>query len=128
MYCFAEGEEQLKDSLEELNKEGKRDRMKLNKKKTKVMCNEVARRRPRRRVMIDAKQLEEVAEYKYLGRLITSGNEMDKEIDQRIMSGRRRFGEYSPFLKDRKIPICLKRKLMDMVILPVMTYVLRHGA
>ena len=86
------------------------------------MFNEVARRRPRRGVMIDADQLEEVVEYKYLGRLITSGNEMDKEVDQRLMPGWRIFGEYSHFLKDSKTPICLKRKIMDMVILPVMTY------
>ena len=47
---------------------------------------------------------------------------MDKEINQRITSGRRRFEEYSHYLKDRKISICRKRKLMDMVIVPVMTY------
>ena len=88
------------------------------------MCNELARRRPRRGVMMDAEQLEEVAKYKYLGRLITFGNEMNKEIDQRITSRGRRFGEYSRILKDSKIPICLKRKIMDTVILPVMT----HGA
>ena len=29
--------------------------------------------------------------------------------------------EYSHFLKHRKIPICLKRKIMDRVILPAMT-------
>ena len=40
---FAEREEKLKDMMEDLNNEGKRDRMKLNKKKTKIMCNEVAR-------------------------------------------------------------------------------------
>ena len=33
-----------------------------------------------------------------------------------------KIGEYSHFLKDSKIPICLKRKLVDTVILPVMTY------
>ena len=33
-----------------------------------------------------------------------------------------KFGEYSPFLKDLKIPICLKRTVMDTVILPAMTY------
>ena len=89
---FAESEEQLqlKDMIEELNKEGKKDGMKLHKKKTKIMCNEVTRRG----LMRDAEQLEEVAEYMYLGRLITSGNEMNKEIDQRITSGWRRFGEY----------------------------------
>ena len=37
-------------------------------------------------------------------------------------SGWRRFGKYSHFWKDRKIPICLKRKIMDTVILPAMTY------
>ena len=42
---FAESEEKLKDMLEDLNNEGKRYDMKLNKKKTKIMCNEMARRR-----------------------------------------------------------------------------------
>ena len=49
---FAESEEKLKDMLEDLNDEGKRDRMKLNKKKTKITCNEVARSRLRTGVMI----------------------------------------------------------------------------
>ena len=83
------------------------------KKKTKIMCNEVARRRPRTGVKIDAEQLEEVTEYKYLGRLITSGNELSKEIGERITSGWRRFGDYSHFLRDKKIPTCLKKKIMD---------------
>ena len=50
---FAESEEKLKDMLEDLNNEGKRDGMKLTKKKTKIMCNEVARSRLRTGVMID---------------------------------------------------------------------------
>ena len=57
---FAESEEKLKDMLEDLNNEGKRDGMKLNKKKTKIMCNEVARSRLRTGVMIDGEQVEEV--------------------------------------------------------------------
>ena len=119
---FAESEDKLKEMLEDLNNEGKKDGMKLNKKKTKIMCNEVARRRPRTGVKIDAEQLEEVTEYKYLGRLITSGNELSKEIGERVTSGWRRFGDYSHFLRDKKIPTCLKRKIMDTVILPAMTY------
>ena len=74
------------------------------------MCNEVARSRLKTGLMIDGEQLEEVTEYKYLGRLVTSGNEISKEIAQIITSGWRRFGKYSHFWKDRKIPICLKRK------------------
>ena len=59
---------------------------------------------------------------KYLGRLVTSGNEISKDIAQRITSEWRRFGEYGQFLKNRRIPICLKSKIMDTVILPAMTY------
>ena len=71
---FAESEEKLKDMLEDLNNEGKRDGMKLNKQNTKIMCNEVARSRLRTGLIIDGEQLEEVTEYKYFGRLVTSGN------------------------------------------------------
>ena len=45
-----------------------------------------------------------------------------KEIGERVTSGWRRFGDYSHFLRDKKIPTCLKRKIMDTVILPAMTY------
>ena len=67
----------MKDMLEDLNNEGKGDGMKL-KQKTKIMCNEVARSRLRWGVVIDGEQLEEVTEYKYLGRLVTSGNDIGK--------------------------------------------------
>ena len=64
---FAETEEKVKDMLEDLNNEGERDGMKLNKNKIKIMCNEVARSILRTGVMIDGKHLEEVTEYKYMG-------------------------------------------------------------
>ena len=59
---FAESEEKLKYMLEDLNNEGNRDGMKLNKTKTRIMCNEVARSRLRTGVVIDGEQLEEVTE------------------------------------------------------------------
>ena len=61
--------------------------MKLNKEKTKTMCNEVARSRLRIGLTIDGEQLDQVTEYKYLGRLVTSGNDISKEIAHRITSG-----------------------------------------
>ena len=72
-------------------------------------------------MMIGNEQLQAVTEYKYLGRLVTSGNEINKEISQRITSGWN-FAEYSHFLKDRKIPVCRKRKIMDTVISLAITY------
>ena len=41
---FAKTEEKVKDMLEDLNDKGKKDEMHLH-KKTKIMCNGVARRR-----------------------------------------------------------------------------------
>ena len=88
------------------------------------MCNDIVRKQhqQRRGIEIDSEELEEVSEYKYLGRMITTGNDMSKEIDQIITSGWRWFGEYSDFLKEKKMPICLKRKIMNTVVLPAMTY------
>jgi hypothetical protein len=40
---FAETEHKLKNLLDDLNTEGKKVGMKMNKKKTKIMCNEIAR-------------------------------------------------------------------------------------
>ena len=47
---------------------------------------------------------------------------MAREIDERITAGWKPFCQYSSFLKDQKIPIRLKRKIMDTVILPSMAY------
>ena len=50
------------------------------------MCNEIARKRSRKGIIVDGEQLEEVNAYKYLGRLLTPGNEMGKEMDKRVTS------------------------------------------
>ena len=65
------------------------------------MCNGVARSILRTGVTIDGEQLEEVTEYKCLGRWVTSGNEMSIEIAQRITSGWRGFGKYCHFWGER---------------------------
>ena len=75
---LAESGEKLNDMLYDLNK-GKKDKVELNKKMTKSMCNEVARIRPRSDDRWRAIKRKET-KYKYLGRLITYGNEMSKEI------------------------------------------------
>ena len=59
---FAETEEQLGKMLNELNLEGKTNGMRMNKKKTKIICNEVARRKQRIGIFVDGEQPEEVEE------------------------------------------------------------------
>ena len=74
---FAETEDELRNLLDSLKREQKK--VGMNKKKTKIMCNEVAKKMWRQGISIIEEHLEEVDEYKYLGRLLTPGNEMTKE-------------------------------------------------
>ena len=61
------------------------------------MCNEVAMSKLRTEVMIDGEQLE----YKYLGRLVTSGNEISKEIAQRITQDGEDLGNIATFEREK---------------------------
>ena len=49
----------------------------------------------------------------------TADNEMSVEIDKRMPTGWERFSQCNTFLKDKKIPICLRRQTMDTIILPM---------
>ena len=90
--------------------------MKMNRRKTKIMCNAVAKRRKR----IDGEQLEKVEEYKYLGRLITPGKKYRRELHQlgRDLDSTERSLE----IRECPCPMCLKKKIMNTVILPAMLY------
>ena len=57
----------------------------------------MARSRLRTGVVIDGEHLEEVIEYKYLVKLVTYGNDINKEIAQRITSGGEDLGGIATF-------------------------------
>ena len=54
---FAESEEHLENLLKDLNVKCKRDGLKMNKKKTKIMCIIVAKQQHRWGISIDGEQL-----------------------------------------------------------------------
>ncbi|XP_047483010.1 uncharacterized protein LOC125035009 [Penaeus chinensis] len=70
---FCESEEQLKNLLDTLKSDGKKDGRKLN-KKTKFTCKDIARTKQIRGIEIGGEKLGEVEEYTYLGRLLTPDN------------------------------------------------------
>ena len=55
-------------------------------------------------------------EYKYLGRVLTPGNEMARQIDESITLAWKRFGQFSTFFRDQRIPMCMKKKIMDSLL------------
>ena len=118
---FAENIEDLQQMLTSLDEEGKKDGMKINKKKTKIMCNNYTKHK-NPKIQIEGQRVENVTEYLYLGQLITRENNLTKEIDRRITQGWRNFGQYNTIMKQSNIPICLKRKMMENIIVLAMIY------
>ena len=70
MILFAETEEVLLELISQLDTEGKKDGMRMNKEKTQIMCNEIAMKKPRKQIVIDGEKLEEVNAYKYIGLML----------------------------------------------------------
>ena len=63
-----------------------------------------------------------MSKYKYLGQYINDEPEKDDEINARIGSGWNSYRKHSIIIRDKKLPISLKRKVLDTCILPAMTY------
>ena len=118
---FSQSIKELQEMITLLNDEGKKDGMKLNKEKTKIMGNIYANKNDFK-ISVEGVELTLVESYTYLGQLLTTDNNIAKEISRRTGQGWTTFGKYSHLLNNTKTPICLKRKIMNGVILPAMTY------
>ncbi|KAJ8727801.1 hypothetical protein PYW08_016186 [Mythimna loreyi] len=88
----------------------------MNRSKTKVMTNST-----KRRVEVDAQEIHYVDEYIYLGQLVSFENRQEKEIDRRIQNAWKSYWSMKMLMKG-DLPFSLKRKLIDMCILPILTY------
>ena len=72
-------------------------------------------------IKIDGGFFEEVHEYNYLGQIIHTEPSHEKEIRRRISLGWAAFNKYGDVMKS-KLPVCLKRKVYNQCVLPVLTY------
>src|SRR5277367_3156814 len=104
--------------LNQLNKESCKLGMKMNMKKTKVMCNKYVTVRT---VKIGNVEVEYVDEYVYLGQLVTINRDKTDEIKRRILAGWGAFSKYYNIMKS-KMPMCLKRKIYNQRIQAAMAY------
>ncbi|XP_048000240.1 uncharacterized protein LOC125237293 [Leguminivora glycinivorella] len=88
----------------------------MNRAKTKLMTN-----RAKPRVTVDGQDIQYVDEYIYLGQIASFENRQSKEIDRRIENAWKSFWSMKALMKGN-LPLTLKRKLVDMCILPILTY------
>ncbi|PZC76493.1 hypothetical protein B5X24_HaOG204513 [Helicoverpa armigera] len=88
----------------------------MNMSKTHTMTNST-----KGNVEVDGQALHYVDEYIYLGQLVSFDNRQEKEIDRRIENAWKSYWSMKHYMKG-DLPLSLKRKLVDMCILPVLTY------
>ena len=115
---FSNSATNLQTQIKELNESSKLSGLKMNLNKTQVMFNNFSTPQP---IKIDDQQLEQVNKYIYLGRIITMNDDIMAEILNRAKLGWRAFGRLNSVFKNN-MPICLKRKVFDQCVLPVLTY------
>lgn len=123
MALLAESEEQLEQSLQELERIMKNEyNMKLNKKKTKVMICTKQDNRNYRDIMVDGEAIQQVEQFPYLGSIITKDGRSKKEIIKRIQQAKRAFINKKNLLTSGKLSNETKIKFIQTYIWSVATY------
>ena len=116
---IAESMRDLETMLNNLSEASQQVGLKMNFDKTKVMINEHVKPEP---ITVGNTALEIVQEYVYLGQTLKLGRlNFGKETDRRIQLGWAAFGKLRHIFSSN-IPQCLKTKVYNQCVLPVMTY------
>ena len=115
---IASSEQELKEMLDQLCAESAKVGLKMNMNKTKIMNNKLC---PLNNINVNGEVLQKVENYIYLGHQINCDNNNILEINRRIGLGWAIFGKHREIFKSN-MPISLKTKLYNQVILPVITY------
>lgn len=116
---MAETLEDLGTMLADLNGASEHVGLKMNMDKTKIMSNVHVVPTP---LKIGDSTLDVVDDYIYLGHTVQLGkSNFENEVNRRIQLGWAAFGKLRNIFSS-KIPQCLKTRVFDQCVLPVMTY------
>ncbi len=64
--------------------------------------------------------MEEVNEFKYLGRVLCKHGRMERKIRERVMKGRSIVGSLAGVMKGRNVSMDAKRGLRNSILLPTL--------
>lgn len=73
-------------------------------------------------VEIEGSRVKAIQDVRYLGKLIMGSGDLMPEIIRRIRERWIGFGKFNSVLKNKKIPLCLKRNVFISCILPALTH------
>ena len=114
---MTESEEKLKSLLMKVKKESEKVGLKLNIQKTKIMASG-----PITSWQIDGETVETVADFIFLGSQITADGDCSREIQRRLLLGRKVMTNLESILKSRDITLSTKVHLVKAVVFPVVMY------
>ena len=112
-----ESEEELKSLLMKVKQESEKVGLKLNSQKTKIMASG-----PITSWQIDGETMETVADFIFLGSIITADGDYSHEIKRRLLLGRKVMTSLDSILKSRDITLLKKVCLVKAVVFPVVMY------
>ena len=114
---MAESEEALKSLLKKVKEEGEKVGLKLNIQKTKIMASG-----PITSWQIDGETVETVADFIFLGSIITADGDCSYEIKRCILLRRKVMTKLDSILKSRDITLPAKVHLVKAMVFPVVKY------
>ena len=114
--------EDLGNMASDLNEMASRIGLSINENKTKLMKITKGDDQNNNVVVVGGLNVAYVNEFKYLGSIVTSKNEIEKEIKSRITSGNKCYYSLINLFKKRSINIKTKCKIYTTVVRPVALY------
>ena len=96
--------------------------LEINCRKTFCMVVSKERQPPTCNLICNGTGIEQVNSFNYLGSMLTSDGRCEKEIRRRIGMAKTSFNQMSPVLRDRKLSIPLKVRLLKCFIWSVLLY------
>ena len=114
---MAESEEELRSLLMKVKEESKKDGLKLNIQKTKIMAPG-----PITSWQIDGETVETMADFIILGSKITADGDCSHEIKRCLLLGRKVMTNLDSVFKSRDITLPTKVHLVKAMVFPVVMY------
>ena len=113
------------ETLQQMREDSRHLGLQINNEKTKYMIStrEKGRFHGVRDLEWEEGKYQRVGEFKYLGALMTEGNEVIMEIQARIAAGNRCFCTYNKLLRSSNLSRRLKLTVYQVIIRPMVLWV-----
>jgi len=94
----------------------------INIKKTECMVITKKRQTPSCNINIEQERIKQVAEFKYLGTIITEDGRCEREIKTRIGMAKEAFSRLKGLVTNTKMSLSTRKRLVHVFVLPILLY------